>query len=182
MYATALLAPIATGLLTTITPTTPIAIPSLLAGLLGTSVALGLQGPQLSVQTLLPTRDVPIGTAMIMFGTGMGSALFVCAAATLFHDRLGAEVGKVISAAANGTGNATNTLGGSITGSSSGSALVGVGLSDLRELVGPDKLMEVLGGYNEAVVQTMYLPLVLSCLICLGAVGTERVSMKKKQS
>lgn len=167
MYATALIAPISTGLLTTLTPHTPIAIPSFLAGLLGTSVALGLQGPQLAVQTLLPTRDIPLGTAMIMFGSGMGSALFVCSAATLFHNRLAVEIEKFSPLAG---------INGTVFG-------VGdVGLSDIRKVVGGDKLMEVLGGYNEAVVQTMYLPLVLSCCIWVGAVGMKRVNMKEKRS
>ncbi|KAI9872338.1 MAG: hypothetical protein M1823_008201, partial [Watsoniomyces obsoletus] len=132
-------------------------------GFLGFAIGLGIQGPQVAVQTILDARDVSIGGAMIVFGAGMGSALWICTSATLFHKRLIAEIND-----SSPTTNAT--------------ALSQVGLSDIRSFIGAEKLNAVLNGYNEAVVQTLYLPLALSILTVIGSIATERRSIKKKQS
>lgn len=93
----------------------------------------------------------------------MGSALWICASSTLFNERLVEEVAR----SAPGI---------------NGTALEGVGLSDIREYIGMEKLRDVLTGYNEAVVQTLYLPLALGVLTIIGSVAMERKSIKKKQA
>lgn len=93
----------------------------------------------------------------------MGSALWICTSATLFHQRLITEINH-----SSPTINAT--------------ALSHVGLSDIRSYIGSERLSTVLKGYNEAVVQTLYLPLALSILTIIGSVAIERRSIKKKQS
>ena len=93
----------------------------------------------------------------------MGSALWICAAATLFQNRLVDEVEKY-SPATNGT------------------ALESVGLSAIRNYIGSKGLHDVLSGYNRAVVQTLYVPLALSILTILGSLVMERRSIKKKQT
>ena len=163
MFATSILAPVASGLLTTIDFQGSIAKPAALLGFVGVAIGLGIQGPQLAVQTILDAKDVSIGGAIIVFGAGMGSALWICTSATLFHNRLIAEV-RDSSPATNAT------------------ALSNVGLSDIRASIGARRLNAVLNGYNEAVVQTLYLPLALSILTFVGSIATERRSIKKKQS
>ena len=122
-----------------------------------------MQAPQVAVQTVLLPKDVSLGGAIVRFGAGMGSALSVCASATLFQNRLVDEVEKY-SPATNGT------------------ALESVGLSQIRNYIGREKLQEVLSGYNEAVVQTLYMPLALGILTILGSLAMERRSIKKKQT
>lgn len=129
----------------------------------GVAIGLGIQGPQLAVQTVLDTKDVSVGGAIMVFGAGMGSALWICMSATLFHQRLITEIKQSSS-----TTNAT--------------VLSHLGLSDIRSHIGSEKLNSVLSGYNEAVVQTLYLPLALSILTIVGSVAIERRSVKKKQS
>ena len=51
---------------------------------------------------------------------------------------------------------------------------------DLRKIIGADRLKNVLFGYNEAVVQTLYLPLGLGLLTIVGSMFTEVKSVKKK--
>jgi hypothetical protein len=124
---------------------------------------LSLQTPQVAVQTVLAPKDVSLGGAIVLFGAGMGSSLWICASATLFQNRLVNEVEKY-SPATNGT------------------ALASVGLSEIRNYIGSENLQEALSGYNEAVVQTLYMPLALGILTILGSFAMERRSIKKKQS
>ncbi|KAF4959432.1 hypothetical protein FGADI_1653 [Fusarium gaditjirri] len=136
MLATSVLTPIASGLLTTLDLEERIAKAVGLLTFLGLAVGLGLQGPQVALQAVLPTEDVSLGGAVITFGAGMGSALWICASATLFQDRLSKEIQD----AAPGT-NTTH--------------IEEAGLSKLRESIGPDRLKSVLSGYENAVVQTL---------------------------
>ena len=92
MFATSILAPVASGLLTTIDFQGSIVKAAALLGFVGVAIGLGIQGPQLAVQTVLDARDVSIGGAIIVFGAGMGSSLWICTSATLFHKRLIAEI------------------------------------------------------------------------------------------
>jgi hypothetical protein len=121
------------------------------------------QSPQVAVQTVLAPKDVSIGGAILLFGSGMGSALWICASATLFQNRLIDEL-EIYSPATNGT------------------ALESVGLSEIRNYIGSERLQDVLSGYNEALVQTLYMPLALGILTILGSLAMERRSIKKKQT
>jgi hypothetical protein len=134
-----------------------------LLGFLGVAVGLSVQSPQVAVQTVLAPKDVSLGGAIILFGAGMGSALWICASATLFQNRLVDEV-KKYSPATNGT------------------VLESVGLSEIRNYIGSERLQDVLLGYNEAVVQTLYMPLALGILTIIGSLAMERRSIKKKQT
>lgn len=100
---------------------------------------------------------------MIIFGAGMGSALWICASATLFNSRLGEEIGEY-------------AKGVNVT------AVENVGLSGIRNLVGGERLENVLAGYDKAVVQTLYMPLALGVATILGTGAMEWRSMKKKRA
>jgi hypothetical protein len=92
MLATSVLAPVASGVLTTIDIDGSVVKAVLLQAVLGVAVGMGQLGPMLAIETVLPTKDVSIGTAVVVFGSGMGSALWICASATLFQNRLMDEV------------------------------------------------------------------------------------------
>ena len=55
-----------------------------------------------------------------------------------------------------------------------------MGLSDLPGVIGRKRLRDVLLGYDEAVTQTLYLPVALAVLTIVGSVAIERRSVKKK--
>lgn len=163
MYASSILAPIASGLLTTINLRENVGKVSSLLGFLGLAIGLGIQSPQLGVITSLSIDDVSIGTAIVTFGAGMGSALFVSASSTLFRNRLVDEIDKY-SPTTNGT------------------AVEALGLSEIRGYIGAESLGAVLSGYNKAVIQTLYMPLALGLLSIVGTVAMERRPTKEKKS
>ena len=162
MIATSVLAPVASGLLTTLDLDESIAKAAGVLAFIGFAVGIGIQGPQLAVQAVLAPKDVTLGGAVMLFGGAMGSALWISASATLFQNRLVEEIAKH-----SPTTNVT--------------ALGDVGLSEIRDYIGSEKLLDVLSGYNEAVVQTLYMPLALGALTIIGSITMERRSIKKKQ-
>ncbi|KAH7134566.1 major facilitator superfamily domain-containing protein [Dactylonectria estremocensis] len=163
MIATSVLTPIASGLLTTLDLEENIGKAVGLLAFVGAAVGLGIQGPQIALQTVLSIDDVSSGGAILNFGSGMGSAMWICASATLFQDRLYSEI--------HASSPETNVT-----------TVKEVGLSGLRESIGPERLSSVLSGYETAVVQTLYIPLGLALLTIVGSLAMERKSIKKKQS
>ncbi len=163
MIATSVLAPIASGLLTTLDlDESKVKVVALL-GFLGFGVGIGNLGPIQAIATVLSSDDVSIGMAVISFGGRMGTAICISASATLFQNRLAKE----ISSYAPGV-NAT--------------AISQSGLSDLRKIIGEDRLRAALTGYDHAVVQTLYMPLALALLTLVGSAAMEWPSVKKKRT
>ncbi|PTD08261.1 Efflux pump afoB [Fusarium culmorum] len=163
MLATSVLTPIVSGLLTTIDFEEQVTKAVILLTFLGLAVGLGLNSPMIALQAVLPVEDVSLGGAILTFGAGMGSSLWICASATLFQDRLVNEI-KLSSPGTNVD------------------ELQKAGLSKMRESIGPERLKSVLGGYENAVIQTLYIPLALAVLTIVGSLAMERKSIKKKQS
>lgn len=162
MIICAVLTPIASGLITTIDlDDKPVKVAGLL-GFLGAAVGFAAQAPYTAVMTVVSPKDVSIALGVLIFGAGIGSSLSVAASAALFQDRLGAEIAK------SAPGTNTTDLGSH-------------GLSDIRSAVGADRLKEVLFGYNEAVVQTLYFPLGLGLLTIIATAFIEVKSVKKKK-
>jgi hypothetical protein len=132
-----------------------------LLGFLGIAVGFGIQNCFTALMTVLTPADLALAIGFVSLGCGIGSAGFIAISATLFQNRLAAEVRHY----------APNT---NITN------LEDHGISDLRHALGPEKLKQVLFGYNEAVVQTLYIPLALGLLTIVGSLFTEIKSTKKK--
>ncbi len=161
MIATTVLAPIASDLLTTISLDESVVKVACLLGFLGIAMGLGIQTPILALQTILSPKDLPLGIATNTFGATMGNAVWIVVSATLFQNRLVSEV-----AAHSPSVNAT--------------LLSHAGLSEIADLVGSDRLRDVLLGYDEAVTQTLYLPVGLAVATIFGTGLMEWRSMKKK--
>jgi hypothetical protein len=79
---------IGAGLLTTFTIYTPFSHWFGYQVLAGLGLGVGFQTPILSVQTVLPLADVPIGTAIIIFFQALGGALFISIAQNVFQNGL----------------------------------------------------------------------------------------------
>lgn len=88
-YISTILSTIGTILLTTTTfkPTTPHTKWIAYQILLGTGIGMGLQLPVITVHTVLPDPDIPIGTAIITFCQIFGGAVFFSIGKTIFMDR-----------------------------------------------------------------------------------------------
>jgi MFS family permease len=163
LYMTTLVAPLATGFLTQLNLDTDLAEILGLLGLLGFAVGGGLMVPQYAAQTVLSPQEVSIGYCIVQFGSQLGPVIYLSASAALFRNRLKVE----IQAHAPGT----DVL-----------ALQNGGLSDIRNVIGGDRLGQVLLGYDAAVSQTLYLPLALTCLTIFGSLAMEWRSVKEKKA
>ncbi|KAJ6170430.1 hypothetical protein N7485_007776 [Penicillium canescens] len=162
MLISSVLTPIACRLLTTIEYNDTLVKIILLMAFLGAGVGLGLQAPVFAVQTVLPDKDIATGVAITGFTGLLASALFVSVSAVLFQSRLAIEVERY----APGTDRSIFDHG---------------GLVDVREQIGSARLGAVLSGYDEAVIQTLYIPVALASLSILASVAMERRSVKKTQ-
>ena len=141
-------------------------LPALLSyeALLGFGVGIGIQAPQVAAATIFPAKDVAMAIAVVQFGQGVGTAIAITLAQTIFTNRLTSDVGQYASGL-----NATS--------------LESMGLSDLRSHLGGDgeKLEKVLLGYDKAVIQTLYLPVALISLAVVGTAGMEWRSVKRRR-
>lgn len=161
MIATSVLAPIGSGLLTTVDLDTNLVKVLALLGFIGAAIGLGIGAPHAAVPTVLPVKDVPIGMGIVGFVTRLFPAIFISSSATLFQNRLNVEVSQ--------TAPSQNLT-----------MLKDAGLSDIRALIGRDHLRDVLLGYGDAVSQTLYLPVVLGVLSVIGTIAMEWKSVKAK--
>ncbi|KAE9364969.1 MFS general substrate transporter [Stipitochalara longipes BDJ] len=128
--------------------------------LFGFGMGLCLQTPNLAAQTVLPTKDVPIGLALIFFGQLLGGAIFV----PVGENVLGTQLLKRLS----GVPGFDPTL---VT-SGGATALINALPANLRQTV--------LEAYNEALRDVFRIGLVLSALTVLGAAGLEWRSTLRK--
>ncbi|KFY49808.1 hypothetical protein V495_00459 [Pseudogymnoascus sp. VKM F-4514 (FW-929)] len=128
----------------------------------GLGVGLGFQQGGVAAQAVLKFSDVPIGTAVVLFVQILGGAVFVGVAQNLFTTNLVKNLTAL---------NIPNF---------DPQSIVHAGATNLRHMVDPARLPEVLVAYNSAIMKTFQLGLILSCLSILGAVGVEWRSMKAK--
>ncbi|RYP56888.1 hypothetical protein DL771_011530 [Monosporascus sp. 5C6A] len=163
MVATTVLAPIASGLLSTISLDESVVKTLFLLGSLGLATGVGIQTPLVALQTIMKQDDLSIGLATTGFGATMGHAVWIVVSATIFRNRLVAEI-EVHSPSVDAT------------------LLEHAGLSEIRAVVGSDRLRDVLLGYDDAVTQTLYLPVGLTVATIFGSVFTEWQSVKSKRS
>ncbi|KAI1125778.1 MFS general substrate transporter [Nemania abortiva] len=159
MLATSILTPIANGLLTTLTQTTQIWKILVFQGLLGIGTGIGFQGPQVAVQTVLSKNDTSVGIGVIQFAQGIGPAIFIAVSQSIFLARFKKELGLA---------GLTERAGDLIAKGISPSSL---SLNDTDRRV-------VSAAYAESLTQTFYLPVALSSLTVVGALGMEWRSIK----
>jgi hypothetical protein len=130
--------------------------------LYGMGVGFGFQQGGIAAQAVLPFEDISVGMAIVLFVQVLGGAMFVSAAQNIFTNHL------LQGLLALGIPDIDPQ------------AIVNAGATALRTLVGPDRLPEVLVLYNEAIVKTFQIALVLSCLSIIVALGMEWKSVKDK--
>lgn len=161
MVVTSITAPIACGLLATLDLDTQLAKCLGLLAFIGISIGLGIGAPHAAISTVLDVKDVPIAMGILGFVARLVSSIAVSSSATLFRNRLSVEVAH--------TAPYQNVT-----------VLEHAGLSDIRTVIGQDKLRDVLLGYGEAVSQTLYMPVALAVLSIVGTAAMEWRSVKKK--
>lgn len=125
----------------------------------GFGVGFGMQQAIITVQAVLPLKDIPVGTAMAAFFMNFGGSLFVSVAQNVFNNRLGAELVKY-------------------TTGIDPSIIIHVGATDLKNVVPANQLAGVLTAYNASLTQTWYIAVAMCCLTAIPACFVEWKSVK----
>lgn len=156
-----ILTSIGAGLISTFTPTT--SHPSWIGfqALLGFGAGLGMQQPLVAAQTVLARKDVPTGTAVMIFAQTLGGTVFISVGNNLLDLHLAKNLAK-------------------IPGLDVG-AVAKLGATELRHAVPAEKLPQVLVAYNDALRTTFYLTVALTCASSIGAATIEWRSVKEGQ-
>jgi MFS family permease len=160
MIVGAVLSSVGAGLLTTFALDTPSSKWIGYQVLFGFGIGFGLQQPMLIVQTVLPLEDIPIGVSLITLSQMVSGSIFVSVSQSIFQNTI-VEIHNVYPNVSVDT-------------------LLKTGATDIPGLFSDDQLLRVLPIYRNAIINTFYVALALSCLSILGALGTEWKSMKAK--
>ena len=161
-YASVVLSCIGTGLLTTWTVDVSTAKWIGYQIVYGFGVGFGMQQAIITVQAVLPLRDIPVGTAMAAFFMNFGGSLFVSIAQNVFNNRLVSEL-------------ATYTTG------INPSMIMHIGATELKTVVPPNQVEGVLTAYNASLTQTWYIAVAMCCLTVIPAIFVEWKSVKGMQ-
>ena len=118
-----------------------------------------MQQALITVQAVLPLKDVPTGTALVMFMQTFGGALFVSVAQNIFNNRLISEIPKHAPGL-------------------NPQIILHTGATSLANQV-PARLLEgVRTAYNTSLTQTWYIAVAMTCLQVIGAIFVEWKSVK----
>jgi MFS family permease len=160
MYFGIVLMSIGAGLITTFGLTTSQAEWVGYQFLYGFGLGCTFQAPNLAAQTVLPTRDVPIGTSLMFFSQLLGGAIFT----SVGQNVLDGELLKRLSSLPGFTPE----------------FLKNTGATSLTNL--PDSIRAfVIGAYNESLRKVFQVGLILTCLTVLGAAFMEWRSVKERK-
>lgn len=128
---------------------------------------MGLELPNIAVQTVLPEKDVSIGTSLVVFARSLGGAVFVSVGQNIFSSHIVSgiqarvpELNPSVILQAGAT-EVQQTVERAVSGEADGVVTL------------------VLEVYNEAIVQTFVLALALACISILGAIGVEWRTVKR---
>ncbi|KAG8525408.1 uncharacterized protein KY384_009052 [Bacidia gigantensis] len=165
MIIASILMAIGAGLLSTWTPNTGAAGWIGYQIVFGFGVGFGMQQALIAAQTVLPLKDIPIGTSIINFCLTLGGALFISVGQNVFTNRL-----------------ITNLAASSSTVPPD--LVLNTGATNLNKAVlqiDPGSYPAVRAAYNDALAQTFYVSVAMSALSIFGALGMEWKSVKAKK-
>jgi len=130
--------------------------------LFGIGIGMGMQQPLIAVQAVLKQRDIPTGTAIIIFSQTLGGALSISIAQNVFNNQLIknllAEVPDL-----------------------DPSIVLVTGATSLKSVLSAENLDAVLRAYNLSLTQTYYIAVAFMSLSIFGALGLEWTSVKGKK-
>lgn len=133
----------------------------------GAGIGAGLQIPMTAVQTVLPPKDIPVGTAAVMFFQTLGGAIFIAVGQSVFQNGLIAG----ISAHATGI---------------DPSVIIGAGATEMRNVLSTlgrlDQLNGVIQAYMRGLRDTYRVSLALMIAAFVAACFLEWKSVKGSKS
>jgi MFS family permease len=165
MYAGCLFMSLGAGLVLTFTPSTGHSKWIGYQVIQGLGIGMGMQQANLAVQTVLPHKDIPTGSALVFFCQLLGGTIFVSVGQNLFLDKFLSQLDKLPAGIINPK------------------TLMSAGATQIRDFVPKEHLAEVLEAYNYALVRgPLVAGLVMACLAIFGAIGMEWRSIKEKHN
>lgn len=157
-----ILMPVALGLMTTLGETTTLAQMLVYSSLAGFAYGIGFSGPQNAVHASLPSTDVPLGLAIMLFCQSFGPAIAVPIGQALFSSKLTKSLDNL------GIGlNETDMAAG--------------GLREILQRVPSTSFESALDGFEDSLSQIWYLAVALSCVALVGSLTVEWKSVKTKR-
>ncbi|PNS17717.1 hypothetical protein CAC42_3112 [Sphaceloma murrayae] len=159
VIASSVLTSVGAGLFSTFTVDTPIGQWIGYQIIYGAGVGFGLQLTLIAVQTVLPKKDVPTGTAVIIFSQTLGGSIFVSVAQNINTNQL-----------LKGLQSAVPSLDPTL--------VLRTGATELKNIVPREFLDQVLVAYNSALTQTFYVGVATAALSMFGALAMEWKSIK----
>lgn len=148
------------GLLTTLQLSTPEANWIGYQVLYGWGLGNTFQAPNLAAQTVLPLKDVPIGTSLMFFSQLLGGAVFISVGQNVLNNQLLQRLS-------------------SLPGFNP-SFITNNGATTLTQL--PESIKGiVLVAYNESLRKVFQVGLIMACLTIFGALALEWKSVKKNK-
>ncbi|KAJ4414848.1 hypothetical protein N0V82_007696 [Gnomoniopsis sp. IMI 355080] len=127
----------------------------------GFGMGCTFQAPNLAAQTVLPTKDVPVGTSLMFFSQLLGGAIFTSVGSNVLSNELLKNLAGIPGI------NPTQ--------------LLDAGATELTQGLAPSAVAPVLFAYNQSLRVVLQVGLVMTCLTLLGALGLEWRSVKSKK-
>lgn len=162
VYLTVILMSIGTGLLSTLEPDSSSAKWIGYQVIVGAGSAFGISTALTAAQTALPLEDIPIGTATVLFTENLVGAVMVSVAQNVFANQLGAN------------------LKAKVPGLDS-DVVLGTGATQIKNEIPGEFYDDVLAAYSQALTETFYVGVALSCCAAFGAVCLEWLSVKGRK-
>ncbi|KAF2477631.1 DNA repair protein RAD50, partial [Lindgomyces ingoldianus] len=152
---------VGTGLMTTFNPSTPARNWIGYQILNGVGRGIAMQMPVLAVQAVLPTTEIAIATANMLFFQYFGGAVANCIAKTIFLNALRSALGRYAP-------------------SVDAQQVIHAGATEVFHVIDANNLEGVVKAYNEALVLTFWLPTAAACIACASTfgLGWQKVSFK----
>jgi EmrB/QacA subfamily drug resistance transporter len=128
----------------------------------GLGVGFGIQQAVITVQVVLPLKDVPVGTALTMFMQTFGGAMFISVAQNVFDNTL---------------------LKGIRTDAPrvNPDIILHIGATDLRQAFPAALIHGIQVAYNRALTRTWYIAVAMACLTVVATLTVEWRSVKGKR-
>lgn len=130
--------------------------------LFGLGLGVGMQQPSLAAQTVLAGKDVSIGIALMFFFQSLGGAIFFSIGESAFANHLASALPGIPGVDV--------------------PAVLAAGATDLKRVVPPDALHDVLVVYNNAIQKPFITATAVAAAMIFAAAGMEWRSIKKEQN
>ena len=126
----------------------------------GLGIGFGMQQALMAAQTVLSPKDIPTGTAIVIFAQMLGGSLFASVAQNVFTNKFLAGLMDIQGI--------------------DPYSIISIGATELSSIItDPSQLGDVLIAYNNAITKTFQIALIMACISGIGAVGMEWKSVKK---